>query len=327
MARKSKVFLMCILFCVFSSAAMANNTNPNLNWGATDFTDPPPQMPGFTFIMPTIFYSGKFKDGDGDSLPGDNKLSLIATVPQLVWTAACKLPGDISWGLTVGQILASLNVDSNLGSVVPFAHDLTATNGVLGDTFAGVFIGRSHQLAKDWTLHWMAEFDTYMPTGTYHRDKDINLSANYWSFEPFLALRLQMPYGFEVSARQHYTWNTKNRDYRNMMYGPGEHDLKAGDLYRVLFSASKSLDFISPLLRFGAVGYYGKQLDNDEIDGNSIPNSKEKVFAIGPGVQYTWIPKGARAPAAIFSLKTYWESGVKNRTEGNKTVFRMAIPF
>ncbi|OPY74861.1 MAG: hypothetical protein A4E63_00588 [Syntrophorhabdus sp. PtaU1.Bin050] len=319
--RRSIAFLCCVLFCMVSSAVMANNQNPNLNFGATDFSDPPRHVPGFVLINPITFYSGNLKNGDGDSLPGTNKLSLIAYVPQLCWTANSKLPGDINWGLTVLMPLASLNADSDLG--------LKAANNIMGDPIFGAFVGRAHQLTRDWTFHWMFEFDTYFPLGDYDKDAAFNTSANYWTFEPFLAMRLEMPYGFELSTRQHYTYNTKNHDYVNpaITHDFNDHTLKAGDLWHFNFSASKSLDFISPLLRFGAVGYYGQQLNNDEVDGNAVPNSKEKVFAIGPCLQYIHIHKGERKPSAIFSLKSYWESNVQNRAEGNRTVFRMVIPF
>lgn len=142
-------------------------------------------------------------------------------------------------------------------------------------------------------------------------------------------MTLQMPRGFELSTRQHYAFNTKNKNYVNpAVTGDfNDHSLKAGDLWHFNWSFSKSLDFISPMLRLGAVGYYGRQLSDDEVDGVKMPNSQERVFAIGPGLQYMHISKGAQAPSVIFSLKSYWESEVENRGEGNRTVLRMIIPF
>jgi hypothetical protein len=324
MTRKSVVFLMCVFFCMVSSGAMAANQNPSLNWGYTDVLDGAAisMPPGFVFNPKVATYSSTtLKDGDGHTIPGRNKLNLVAFAPQLIYTAAKPLPfGGLKWGAQVQWSIASLNVSSNLG--------LTAGSGMIGDVVFGPFIGRSHELGKGWAFHWFGEFDVYAPIGSYDKNAAFNVGANFWTFEPFLAMTLTMPYGFEVSTRQHYLWNTKNNDY--VTYGPTgptTHDMEAGQMWHMNFSASKSLDFISPLLRLGVVGYYGQQTTDDKLDSSSVSNSKERIFGIGPYLGYTYIRKGERAPLAIFSLKSYWESSAKARAEGTRVVFRMTMPF
>jgi len=324
MKKISFLLLALVFFCTLSSVAMAIGSNPNLNWGYTDFSDPPTQMPGFALIQNVSYYHGELKNGDGDSYPGNNKLSVLAYAPMLTYTAKQKLPCNISWGIAAQMPFAMLNTDNDLG--------FKASNGVLGDPLIGPFFGRQHELAKGWNFHWMFEFDTYMPLGSHDSDAQFNPGANFWTFEPFLALRLEMPYGFEISMRHHYNWNTKNHDYKlpAAFRAPGdvyEHTYQVGDMWHFNFAAYKTLDFITPLLKFGVVGYYGQQLGNDKFDGETVDDSKEKVFAIGPCAQYAYIPQGAKFPAVIFSLKSYWESNVKNRAEGNRTVFRMVMPF
>jgi hypothetical protein len=331
MTRKSVVFLACVLFLsMVSSATMAANQNPSLNWGYTDFLDAaiPPGPGGLIFNPKVSFYSAnKLKDGDGHDVFGRNKLNLVAFAPQLIYVGnPGTLPCGLRWGAQAQWSIASLNVTSD---PFPAGPGLTAGSGMMGDLVFGPFIQETIPLAKDWLLSWMLEFDTYAPVGSYDKDKSINVGANFWTFEPFLALTLQMPYGFEVSTRQHFTWNTKNKDYINpaLTRNFNEHDLQAGNLWHFNFTASKSLDFISRTLRLGVVGYYGQQLTDDKLDSAHVSNSKEKVFAIGPGLSWMYFHKDERAPAAIFSLKSYWESGVENRFQGNRTVFRMIIPF
>ncbi|WP_024333785.1 SphA family protein [Desulfotignum balticum] len=313
--------ILLILLCTTPSAIMANHQNPTLNWGSTDFLDALNPGYGWIFNPKTLMYSGEFKDGNGQSLPGDNELDLVAFIPQLIYIPKLPLPYNLKFGVQALMPIVSLNVNSDIG--------LNSDSNLIGDLCAGPFIGSSIPLAKDWAFHWFAEFDVYAPTGSYDQNAAINPGANFWTFEPFIAMTLQMPHGFEFSTRQHYTWNSKNKDYMNpAITGDfNEHDLEPGDLWHFNWSFSKSLDFIDPRLRLGVVGYYGKQLTNDQIDGVDIPNSKEKVFAIGPGIGYVHTPEGAKKPPVIFSLKAYWESGVENRTEGRGVFFRTIIPF
>ena len=63
------------------------------------------------------------------------------------------------------------------------------------------------------------------------------------------------------------------------------------------------------------------QLTDDEVNGNSQSDTKEQVFAIGPAVSW------AASPNFFLGLKTQWETSVENRTEGNRTTFRMTYKF
>lgn len=49
--------------------------------------------------------------------------------------------------------------------------------------------------------------------------------------------------------------------------------------------------------RFGIAGYYLKQLSRDKQDGIELPNFKERVFAIGPGLRYHILGVTVRANA------------------------------
>ena len=318
------VALLCAVFCMVSVSVMAFNQNPSLNWGYTDFLDGAAisQPPGFVFNPKVATYStNTFKDGNGNTIPGRNKLNLVAFAPQLIYTAPIQLPWGLKFGGQVQWSIVSLNATSNIG--------LTADSGMIGDVVFGPFIGRAHNLGKDWNLHWFFEFDTYAPIGSYDKTAAFNAGANFWTFEPFVAATLTMPYGFELSTRQHYLWNTKNNDYVNPA-ATGDfqsHSLQAGDMWRFNYTLSKSLDFITPLLRLGVVGYYGQQTSSDQLDNNTVASSKEKIFAIGPGISYTYIREGERKPTAIFSLKAYSESNAEARAQGTRVVFRMIMPF
>jgi hypothetical protein len=173
-------------------------------------------------------------------------------------------------------------------------------------------------LSPNFLLHWYFEFTTYAPIGQYDKNAQLNPSTNFWTVEPYIAATLQMPGGWSLSTRQNFTYNFTNDKY----IPPGgaqETDLQAGSMWHFNFALSKTLDFIDPNLRLATVGYYGKQLERDDIDGFT-PDTKEEIFGIGPGIH--WMNKGV-----IYSLKTYFESGADYRPEGTRTVFRVITAF
>ncbi|MFP4393466.1 MAG: transporter [Desulfohalobiaceae bacterium] len=306
---------LCILGCIASSS-FAYNQPPGLNLGATNVLDgmiPPPGLHMSNYIV--SYHSDDFQDA-----PGDNELYALIYNPQLVWVSKKSLPGDLKYGFQAQLPLQSYDLDSTI-QVPEGTTSMETGNSILGDLNFGPFIGRTEKLHKDWLLHWFFELDIFAPTGDYNKQAQINPSSNYWSLEPFLALTLQMPQGFSFSTRQMLTYNFTNDEY--VPFGAPEAeetDLQAGSMWHCNFSLMKTLDFIDTDLRLGAVGYYGKQLEEDEIDNYPELEVKEEVFGIGPGLH--WMNKGV-----VWSLKTYFESSVENRPKGTRVVLRIINSF
>ena len=298
-----------ILFLSVASAS-AYYQNPNLNLGFTNIIDgmlPPPGTYWNNII--TWYSSDDFKGENGGKLPLKNEIDVLIECPQLIWIPDFNLPNHFKVGAQGLLPFQNYNVSSDLG--------LAASHSIVGDLCVGAFVGSTIPIANNFNFHWYFEFDTYVPIGQYDNQYAINPGANFWTFDPFLALTFQMPYGFTFSTRQHVAFNTTNTDY---LYDGTTHDLQAGTLYHFNYSFMKTLDFISPELRLGVVGYYAKQLDNDTLNGNDLTGTEEQVLAIGPGIQY--MHKGL-----FFSLKVYFESQAENRPEGQKVVFRTIYRF
>ncbi|WP_083489933.1 transporter [Acetomicrobium hydrogeniformans] len=56
------------------------------------------------------------------------------------------------------------------------------------------------------------------------------------------------------------------------------------------------------------------------MDGVGVPDSREKVFGIGPGIMY-----GDRSSTYIVNY--YFEDDAENRPEGDRLVFRYMSSF
>ncbi len=314
---KKRIFLYSMLFVfltgMFAVNAAAYSQNPNLNWGATNILEgivPPPGVYLSSYIVG--YQSDKFKDGP----PGDHEIHVLVYNPQVLWVSGNTLPGGFKYGFQAQLPIQNYNLDSEITGIEPVG--LKAGSGMIGDLVFGPFIGRTEQLHPDFLLHWFTELSLFAPIGDYDKRSQVNPSANFWTVEPYVAATLQMPYGVSLSTRQHFTYNFKNDDF----IPPGGQDavdLKAGTMWHFNFALSKTLDCIDPNLRLAAVGYYGKQLERDEVDGNSV-DGKEKVFGMGPGLH--WMNKGV-----IYSLKAYFEDKVEYRPDGTRVVFRIITRF
>lgn len=301
---------MCLVAQFRTGWAM--NQNPNLNFGSTNIFDgilPPPGLNMLNYLA--VYSADSVRDGKGKKLPGRNEVRALVYTPQLVYIFNKTIGKDLRFGITALMPIISFDLDSDLG--------LQANNAVQGDLDIAPIIGSHVQLGKGYVLHWFFEADTYMPTGDYDKYKALNPSANYFTFEPFLSMTLLTPSGFELSTRQFYTYNFKNTDYFNAATNK-TGTLQAGQLYHFNYSLTKNIPVLDPGLRIGVVGYYGKQLTEDEFDDQDIKNSKEQVFAIGPGL--VWIHKGL-----FLGLKVFYEDHVEARAQGVKTFVQIRFKF
>jgi hypothetical protein len=295
-----------MLLSFFPGNAPAYTQSPNLNWGYTNILEgilPPPGIYLSSYVVG--YHADTFRDGP----PGDHEIYALVYSPQLVWVSGNTLANGFRYGLQAQLPIQSYNLDSEI---------LTAGNGIVGDLIFGPFIGRTEPLGQDLLLHWYVELTTYAPIGQYDKNASLNPSTNFWTVEPYLAATLQMPGGWSLSTRQNFTYNFTNDQFVPAP-GAGEMDLQPGSMWHFNFALSKTLGFIDPNLRLAAVGYYGKQLERDDIDGFK-PDTKEEIFGIGPGIH--WMNKGV-----IYSLKTYFEDNASYRPEGTRTVFRVITAF
>ena len=73
----------------------------------------------------------------------------------------------------------------------------------------------------------------------------------------------------------------------------------------------------------GMNGYFLQQLHNNTLNKITVPNSKERVFAVGPGMLYLL---GQGVDNVLFA-SLYFETDVRNRPQGINGVLRLLVHF
>jgi hypothetical protein len=132
--------------------------------------------------------------------------------------------------------------------------------------------------------------------------------------DPYYAFTIFPTSKLELSARVHYLWNSQND---NPYEGLHANSIQPGQAFHANLAISYE---VFKGLRLGINGYALQQVTDDKINGSSLPDSKERVFGIGPGLviggDKWWV-----------YLNSYVETGAENRPEGAQVVLRYSRAF
>ncbi len=153
------------------------------------------------------------------------------------------------------------------------------------------------------------EFTFAIPLGKNELpEKQINPSNPFFSCGPDWSATLYLSHRWNLSWRLNYAWCAKNEKI----------DFRAGDAIFGNYSLA-----YEPCPRFyiAAVGYFLQQLHNNKALGVTLPDSKERIFGIGPGIGYF------HTQNLIFFSYLYLEAGVRNRPQGTRFVSRLVLHF
>lgn len=167
----------------------------------------------------------------------------------------------------------------------------------LGDIFFGPLVQwNKHKIFGMPYLHRF-EVDFSAPVGDFDKRSAANPGSNLWTIRPFYAQTLWLlPLNLEISLRHNWLYSTEN---------PETH-IRPGTAYHVNYAASYGL---TERLRLGLNGYALQQLTSDEFKGRKIRDSKERTFAIGPGLVYS-------TSLITFMVNSFAEFEVENRPQG-----------
>jgi anthranilate 1,2-dioxygenase (deaminating, decarboxylating) large subunit len=290
---------------------------PSMNLGATSFLDGgPPSGPGFYFSQYIQYWtSDEFKDSNGDRLlptAADEDLEAWISLSQFIYQSDQALLFGGKWGLNVIIPIVGLDFSSALGAAGP------QDNGTgLGDILVGPFLQWDPIMGPNGPrfMHRI-ELQMIFPTGKYDENKALNPGSNFFSFSPYWAATLFITPKWTASTRIHYLLNAENSDPNPAL---GANDTQAGQAIHLNFATA--YEILPKRLRLGVNGYYLKQVNDTQKNGIDIPDSKEQVFAIGPGAVYHF------SKDVHLFINAYFESMAENRPEGERINVRLVYHF
>lgn len=282
---------------------------PPLNLGLTNILDGGPvrPTPGFYWQQFGQYYHTKnFLNAQGDPLGGvkSPQFDVLSTtavfVYQLDYRGYLKgMPGAL---FVVPIVLRSEIENNNLG--------ITSSGGGFGSLGLGFFFQFDSIMRGDRQLFvHRPEISMSIPSGkNKFPRRTINPGTRFFYLSPNWSATFYFTRHLSVSWRLHYLWCGKSPKTK----------VQPGDAFHMNYSLQYELvkDFYPAIS-----GYYLQQIHDSKLCDEVVPNSKERVFAIGPASAYFF------SQDIVFFNYLYFESKVRNRTKGIKFLLRFVVHF
>jgi hypothetical protein len=279
---------------------------PGVNLGDTNFEDGF-AAPGLLLEeFPDVYVSSTLKDSNGTTVPGTNTLTTILTTSHLVYVSNKRLFG--AW--IAGEILIPLaDVE------VKRAQGVDATVRGFADPILGpIALQWAPKKIENGVFVDRVELALTIPIGKYSDQRPVNIGNHFVLINPYYALTYEWKSKFEVSARLQYLWNSANTD---PFVGFGIKSTQPGQAFFVNYASSYG---VTKDFRVGFNGYWLQQVTDHQINGQDVPNSRERTVGLGPGVRFG-------GNGLFFSVNGYIETDVRNRPEGIRVTFRISKTF
>jgi hypothetical protein len=276
-----------------------------VNLGGTAFVDGVTE-PGWLLEEYFEYYTAdRFQDADGRKLPGRNFVDAWASLQHVAWISKLQLLGGYyGWEVLLPIVGLDVGVDA--------VHDDRIDVGDI--EVAPIFIQWPERKLFGFSYWDRLDLSLILPSGAYDGDAEVNVGTNVVGVTPYYAFTLFFTPRLETSFRLHYRWNSTNHD-PPPSFAAGS--IQPGQV--VHFNGAVSYE-VWPTIRIGINGYWLKQVTDGRIDGRAVPDSREQVASIGPGI-------GIESKWVWVYLHGFWEVGAENRPEGEKVVLRVLKIF
>ncbi len=304
----SKLFRVVLGVAMLSGLLCAGSSwagNSSAVLGTEDYYAGALPPPGFHYINYVLYYTAdKLMDQNGDEGgPPNFEATVAANVFRPIYVCKKQILGaNPAWHVVVPLVYKKFESD---------LFDDSATG--IGDIYVSPLILGWHSKV----LHTVAGLDVIVPSGKYNNDDVANIGNDHWTFEPAVALSALFPCGFQFGVKLMYDFHTKSTDYRPT--GAVETgDFQTGQQFHGDYNVSYAF---LPNFQVGAAGYFLFGITEDELNDESVNDSKEQVVAVGPSVQY--------APLKNLSIvaKYLFEMEAENRPEGNAAWLKVVYSF
>lgn len=306
-----KYTLPVFIFCIFFSQNISGYGLPSLGLGSSSFLDGGPlrQIPGWYFQFYSQYYTThRFLDAEGKPLGG------IPSPRYNGWTTAYQFiylsPKDI-FGL--GNVGFDITIPIDFYSHIQAnSLGITSSGSGVGDLGIGVYAQALPVFRGERPIYvHRFEFVAVFPTGKNKLPfKTINPGNRVYFLDPYWSGTLYFTPEFSASWRLYYLWVSENHKIH----------LKAGDAIHGTYALEYQF---TQQLFLGINGYFLQQIKDNRLNGIKIPDSRERVVGIGVGGLYSF----ARRFASVLIANLYWETDVRNRTQGFRFFLRYLRHF
>ena len=307
--RSPALQLLCAAFlCALTAAALLPQTlsaqethvaEPALNLGDTSFLDAP-AMPGY--VLEQIAdgeHNGRIVDATGATIPNAGAVNSLSGLTHFAWIAHKPLIFGAWYGAEI--VVAAADVDATATGQAGGIGNLTVSPFILQWPTRHLF-----HMPIDQRL----DLDFDIPPGHFSRSNPVTLTNDNFTVHPYYVITAHPTKRIETSWRVHYLWNSTDNA---PPLSTGAQSTQAGQA--IHFNATAAYNVYKGLW-IGPNAYFLSQITDGKVNGVDLPNSPEKVAAIGPGMVYNhkkW----------FYYANEYQEFGAENRATGHKLVLRV----
>ncbi len=308
--------------------------------GAETFLAGVSPPPGFYVKEYFDYYNAdKLKDDSGHTLTLArnraqlDRLQVEALATRLTYVLPLKISiMGFDANPAVHVIIPVVRSSLRLDAVTPAGlAEMSDHHSGVGDLRFSGGLGWHH---KSGLFHVMTNVDIVAPTGLWNPNRLVNIGANCWSITPVIAATFFLPWhpSLEFDIRMTYSFNTENDDFiispsvaskigKMSLTGLRTNLTPGQDFhfdYCIAYALSKK--GAPHQFRVGATGYFYQQTTDDDTDVGKVKNDLGRVFAIGPGVWWSY-------KKWLVESHVNFETAVKNRPQGINTWLTMAHRF